>query len=120
MNADPVTHAAQHFDAVDTYHQAMEREEQRLSQEFVGAVMSKTLTDQAGFGHVYIHLGDASRKTSASVFDVLDSALDGDFKARAIVFGALILCAKKGDVDAIAAVKKLADTYASSHAEVNV
>lgn len=116
MHADPVAHAAQHFDAVDAYHAQLEKEEDRIRSEFIQSVTTKTLTDRAGFGHVYV----GSKRVPASVIDVLCNAMDSGKGNDAAVFGALILCAKKGDVDAIAAIKKLADTYASSHAEVDV
>lgn len=115
---DAVEHAAEHFARVDSYQEAMEREVARLKAEFIDSVMTKTLTDKAGFGNTYAWNGIHSVRVDACVLDVLMDAIDHRDNYNTI-FNTLLLCAKKGDVDALAAIDKLAESYADMHAEVD-
>jgi hypothetical protein len=117
MHIDPVEHAAQHYAAADSYQDEMERAEDKLRSAFIIAVNTKPLESKAGFGNTFSWDGIASVQVDATVLDVLVDAMDYRNNS-AVVFKALVLCANKGDIDAAAALQRLANTYAEIHAEV--
>ena len=72
MNADPVTHAAQHFDKLDSYQDRMTKEEERLTRLFAYAVMSKAPHEAADFAQTVTSYKNFDRcQVKPSVFDVM-------------------------------------------------
>jgi len=117
MHADPVAHAAEHYSHVDSYQESMEREVSRLKTEFYQSVMTRTLTDHAGFGHTSAWNGSYSVKVPATVLDVLMNAVDHRDN-YSVIFGALVACARKDNADALSAIHQLAGSYADMNAEL--
>jgi hypothetical protein len=100
---------------METYHDAMRREESRIATEFIGTVTAKALTDKSGFKK-YVW----GARVDASVFDVMCETIEGNHALMAKVFRALVLCANRGTIEASQALGEMAQEYAKLNAEVDV
>lgn len=119
MHADPVTHAAQHYDKLDSYQDRMEREEERLTRLFAFAVMSKAQHESVDFAPTVTTYKDFERvQVKRTVFDVMCETVEGDHSLMRTVFNALVLCAKRGNIEAIDAIRAMASEYGRLNAEV--
>ncbi len=92
-STDPVHDAARYFDARHRYDEALEAEEVRLARETIAQA----------------NAGDYSRLIDAMGYRDNDKA----------VMRALVLCANKGNVEAVEVVNLLAQFWAEHNAEVD-
>lgn len=119
MHADPITHAAQHYDKLDSYQDRMEREEERLQHCFIQAVMSKAQHEPLDFAPTVTRYKNFTKvQVKRTVFDLMCETAEGSDKLMQGVFAALVLCAKRGNIEAIDAIKAMASEYGRLNAEV--
>lgn len=114
-STDPVKDAGDYMDKLFGYSERMEKAILNLELDFVCACFTKDSTDDVEFHDVCDHKTKQIR--SAKVWEIMHDALDNEGVSE-YVMQTILLCARKGDVDAQSAIRKMAKTFALQYAYV--
>lgn len=109
MHIDPVEHEALYSEQIRRVQDALAAQEQRIANEAYRLIMSGNLTQLAGYSKVYKYYRGV--RVPGTVLDLINDTIDYE-DLDAVVYGALIAAANKGDAGCQMAIRALADKFA--------
>lgn len=115
-STDPVKDAGDYMDKAMSYAERMAKAEFELETDFVKACLTKDALDMVDFHTQFDYTTKANRP--AYVFEMMLETIAGNDDIATFVMQSLMLCARKGDPDAQAAIRKMAREFAKHNAYV--
>lgn len=106
---DPVEHQAIYSQELNRLEEALAAQEQRIANDAYRLIMAGNLGQLAGYASVYKY--DRGVRIPGTVLDLINDSIDYE-NLDAVVYGALIAAANKGDAGCQMAIRALADKFA--------